>query len=454
MHTEYGCLAGEQKPELGNLKLLKGIYVFMIITLVVMPQYFGIHLGYDLTCSRAGNLMILLYMLMCPMILTHFYVTSIRCAVFYPLMLYLIVGGYTMVLRADINAFFLVFLEVLTFFMLIYGIRYVVGYKKALKLILGCAYFLAIYGFVEYVYGRSLFLQFLATVPTNVTNSYRSGHYRIMGPCGHSLAYGLLLLIFIALASYDADRDEMYLFRRPVLLLMLLGNVFLNGSRSTLGVAGLECVLILLFSRGTALKKTLLISAIALVTGAVLLLLFQDTGMGRYFMGQLMSVIDQVFGTSYATRYGVESTTLQNSSSYREVLPCFFTLDWLNPWLGRGTHFGGAEINGVFVHSIDNYYVAQYIKYAYPGLVTYILFMATTLVVLLREMILHKSGLARMVLIGAGCYCLNLWWVDALQTLKFLYLLLAVFFAWQLERKDQEKRLLKERKKERLDHEG
>ena len=46
-----------------------------------MPQYFGIHLGYDLTCSRAANLMIILYMLMCPMILTHFWQTSLRCPV-------------------------------------------------------------------------------------------------------------------------------------------------------------------------------------------------------------------------------------------------------------------------------------------------------------------------------------------------------------------------------------
>ena len=153
-----------------------------------------------------------------------------------------------------------------------------------------------------------------------------------------------------------------------------------------------------------------------------------------------MSVVDQLFGTTYAAAYGIDSSTLQNSSNYREVLPYIFTLDWLNPLVGRGTHFGGVEIQGVYVHSIDNYYVSQYIKYAYPGLVSYVLFLAVTLITLIHEIYKYKSGLAKMVLIGAGCYFLNLWWLDALQTLKFVYLLLAVFFACQLERKDHEKR--------------
>ena len=427
--------------ELRNLKLLKGIYVFLIITLIVMPQYFGIHLGYDLTCSRAANLMIILYMLMCPMILTHFWQTSLRCPVIYPLILYLFVGGYTMIFRTDANAFFMIFLEVLTFFMLIYGIRYVIGYRKALKFITGCAYFLAVYGFVEYAYGQSLFLKFLATVPNKVFNSYRSGHYRIMGPCGHSLGYGLLLIILIAVTSYDPDEDKLYLFRKPVLLMMLLGNVFLNGSRSTLGIVVLECFLILLFSRGTAAKKTILIASFTLVGTAVMLFFLQNTGAGRYMLGQIMSVLDQVFGTDYAARFGVDSTTLDNSSQYREVLPLIFTLDWINPIVGRGSHFGGAEIQGVYIHSIDNYYVSQYIKYAYPGLICYVLFLLTAFWILIREIVQQDSGLAKMTLIGLGCYFFNLWWVDALQTLKFAYLLLAVFFAYQLERQDLEKRM-------------
>lgn len=449
MYSRCSQLGREQGVELRNLKLLKGIYIFLVVTLIVMPQYFGIHFGYDLTCTRAANLLIILYMFMCPMVMTHFWHTSLRCPVIYPLLAYLFVGGYTMVYRKDINAFFLIFLEVLTFFMLIYGIRYVLGYRKVLKIVIGCAYFLTIYGFAEYVYGRSIFLQFLLTMPAKVMNSYRSGHYRIMGPCGHSLAYGLLLIIFISVSSYDPEKDEVYLFHRPGLLLMLLGNVFLNGSRSTLGIVCLECLLILLFSKRTAFKKTIVFAFFALFISGAALILLQGTELGQYLMGQLMSVVDQVFGTSYAGKFGVDTTTLENSTNYRKYLPYIFKLDWLNPIIGRGNRFFGAEIEGVYIKSIDNYYVSQYIKYAYPGLISYVLFIIISAVILIREIYKRKSGLAKMVLIGFGCYFLNLWWLDTLQTLKFIYFLLAIFFAYWLEREDFEKRM-RSAKKETL----
>jgi hypothetical protein len=108
-------------------------------------------------------------------------------------------------------------------FMMIYGIRYVVGYKKAIKWVLGCAYFLGFYGLVEFVYGRSLFLQFLRTMPTAVHNSYRSGHYRIMGPCGHSLGYGLVLLLFLAIACVDIEKKEIDFFSDYKSVLQELG---------------------------------------------------------------------------------------------------------------------------------------------------------------------------------------------------------------------------------------
>lgn len=46
-----------------------------------------------------------------------------------------------------------------------------------------------------------------------------------------------------------------------------------------------------------------------------------------------------MFGTSYAIRYGVDSTSLANSASYRDALLDIFTVDWLNPWLGQGSGY-------------------------------------------------------------------------------------------------------------------
>ena len=416
-----------EEPELRNLKVLYALMVFLIITDFVMPQYFGIHIGYDLTCTRLADVLIIFYMFMNRKILTHFGDMVIHHIFIIPFVIYLFVSIYTMVCRVDINAFFLVFLEILTFYILVYGIRYVVGWKKAIKISIGCAYFLGIYGLVEFFYGQSIFLKFFSTVPNGVANSYRSGFYRIMGPCGHALGYGLLLLLFIALACVDVEKNEVYLFKRPVLIGLLYINVFLTGSRSTLGIALIEMFLILLISGVKNKKKSCIIIFLLLAALGVFLLLFGRTGIGRYMMMQITSVIDQFLGTSYSGLFGADTTTLDNSEEYRKYLPRIFQLDWLNPWIGRGvSRVFSAEIDGVYIKSIDNFYVSQYIKYGYPGMIAYILFIVVAVVFLIRAAWKYHSCVFKLVLIATVCYFFNLWWLDALQTLKFEYVLLAI----------------------------
>lgn len=428
------------EPELKSLKVLYGIFAFFIFGAIIMPQYFGIHLGYDITCARFANIFFILYMIANPMIFNHFVKTTLRCEIFYALCLYLFVAGYTMVYRVDVNAFFLVFLEAFLLFMAIYGIRYVIGVKRAIKWITGCSYFFGIYGIVEFVYGKSLFLQFFATMETAVKNCYRSGHYRVMGSCGHSLGYGMVLLLLIAFACIDLERNEIYLFKRPVLLGLLYINVFLTGSRSSLGIALLEMLILLVFSNRRNLKKSLFYLMGAGTAFALLMLVCYDTGLGRYLLGQIASVVDQFFDTNFAANFGIDTVTLNNSEAYRKVLPKIFELEWLNPIVGRGRGFTGAEIDGVYVHSVDNYYIVQYIKYAYPGLVAYIIFMIVLLVVLIRNLLQKNnkiSVITKAVLIGSVLYFVNLWWVDSLQTLKYLYIVIAVFYAAYLEEKDR-----------------
>ena len=430
-----------KEPELKNLKLLYGIYAFFIFGAIIMPQYFGIDIGYDITCARMANILFVVYMIANPLILSHFVKTTLRCEIFYPLFLYLLVAGYTMVFRADINAFFLVFLEAFLLFMMIYGIRYVIGYQRAVKWIIGCSYFFGIYGLVEFACGQSLFLKFLRTVPTAVTNCYRSGHYRVIGPCGHPLGYGLVLLLLIALACVDLEKDEIYLFKRPVLLVLLLVNVILTGSRSTLGIAMAEAVVIVLISNRTNFKKSMFMIVCCITLLGVFLLMFHKTGLGRYVLMQITSVIDQVLGTELSGLFGADVTTLQNSENYRKVLPKIFTLDWLNPLIGRGMKRGfGAEIDGIYVQSVDNYYVAQYIRYAYPGLVSYVLFIGTNIVIMIKNSIKYKSALCKLILVATVCYYVNLWWLDALQTLKYEYIMIAIFFAFILQKKDEGKK--------------
>lgn len=426
------------KPELSDLKTLYYINMFLLITDFLMPQYFGIDIGYDITCTRFANIILVVYVCCNPKILKVFTRNCLKQAYTTPLVMYLFVAAYTMVFRVDINAFMLVFLEILTFYMLLFGIRFVIGCRKSFKIIIFCAYFLTVYGLIEYVAGHSLYLQFLRTVPTAVVNQYRSGRYRIMGPCGHPLGYGLLLLLFISISCIDFDKDEIYIFRRPVLIILLVINVFLTGSRSTLAISIIEILILSLLSNKSKRKRTFVILFGAVGALGVFLLLTFKTSIGRYVLMQITSVIDLAFDTQLSANFGADVTTLENSEEYREFLPLIFTLDWLNPLVGRGVkrtfgaEFEAADGTIKYLHSIDNYYVSQYIKYAYPGLISYALFILVTAYKMIKEIVEKKSGLLKGLFVGFTCYFVNLWWLDALQTLKFLYVLVALFFSFVL----------------------
>ncbi|MGN0473402.1 MAG: hypothetical protein ACI4F8_11205 [Lachnospiraceae bacterium] len=427
----------EMKPELSNLKVLYGLFAFLWFTSFLMPQYFGVRLGFDFTCTRIADVLIVLYMIMNPKILTHFWFSCVRCKLLIPLWIYLFVCGYTMVLRADINAFFLPFMEILTFMMLIYGVRYVIGFYRAINWTVICAYVLSLYGLVEYVCKQSLMLKFLRTMPTIAGNAYRSGQYRIMGPCQHALGYGLLLIIFVAVVSYDTKTKKINLFHRPLLILLLYANIMLTGSRSTLGIAVAEAVLIIVVSERENRKKEILILAGLIILLASFLLLFSWTNIAKTMMLSITSLVDQVFGTNYAVAYGAETTRLANSENYRKFLPKIFTLDWLNPFIGRGVKRSfSVAFDGYYIRSIDNYYVHQYIKYAYPGMISYVLFVIGMVIGMIKEWFRYRTALYKIIMIGTICYFYNLWWVDALQTLKYIYALLAIFFATYLAQRD------------------
>lgn len=437
-----------EKPELYNLRLLYFINMFLIVTDFLMPQYFGIHIGWDITCTRFANILLTLYGLLHLKVFNLFSKTFLETVLSIPLVMYLIIALYTMVFRVDINAFMLTFLEVLTFYMLIFSVRYVMGVKRALKVIIFSAYFLGVYGLVEFAAGQSLYLKFLRTVPTAVRNCYRSGYYRIMGPCGHPLGYGLLLLLFIAVACIDLENDDVYLFQRPVLFFLLIINVFLTGSRSSQGIAAIEVIIIIILSNKINRKKTWLYICFIVLAVGLFLIVGYKTRIGKYLMMQITTLIDQAFDTELAANFGVDTTTLKNSEEYRKYLPKIFELDWLNPLIGRGVKrsFSAAiptETGGmVYLSSIDNYYVVLYIRYAYPGMIVFISYILLMVGFLTYGGIKYRSGILKLCAVGIGVYFFNLWWLDALQTTKFQYAIGAIGIAYYFLLKNLEKQKL------------
>ena len=421
----------ENKPELGNAKLLYILMSVLLITDWVMPQYFGIHIAFDFTCTRIMNMVLMVYFIYNRKVGNHFIRTMLDVQITPYLGMYMLVMIYTTVLRVNVNTFFLNFLDILTFYMVYYGIRYVLGVRRAIDWTVKIAWFLGIYGVIEYALGFSPMIKLLRTLPAVASEVYRSGQFRISGPCVHPIAYGMTLLFLLCIISIDYDRDEIYLLKHPFLYLLLLFNIFLTGSRGPLGLAFVETIVIVFASKGERRKKTIIVLMVLILLFAVLEMALIGTSIGRYIMMQITSIIDEVFGTSYSVNFGANLTLLNMSSDYRDYLPRIFTVEWLNPLVGRGANAQvGFEFDGVYIQSVDNYYAATYIRYAYPGLVSFVLMQIMAVYYMLKSGLKHKSGLCVGLAIGFVTYSIGLWWVDYLQTTKYMYILLAIYAAY------------------------
>lgn len=402
---------------------------FFFFTLFVLPQYFGIPFPlFDFTVLRIMILVMLALIFGDKQRQKQFIEIVMKAPYSKVLIPYMIVLCYTLVLRADINALLNPLIEILTFYLLVYFIRYYFGIEKTMKYVIYFSYIIVFLGLVEIALQRSPF-SYLETIHGLYTGRFiRSGHYRIMGSANHSLGYGLMLITMLPIICFDQEKNEINILSHKLLLLLTAVNVVFNGSRSTLGVFLLEIVLIILFSSKVNIKKFILIGSIFLVVFSCFLVIFQSTSFAQYILLQITSVLDEIMGTTYSMKYGANVEALSSSSNYRDQLKYIFQVDWLNPWLGLGRKRSfTSEINGSYINSIDNFYIAEFIRYAYPGMITYILFLFYFLMSMLKHMIQKKSNLCKALLIGSLCYCINLLWVDSLQTLKYLYVLFAIF---------------------------
>ncbi len=408
------------------------IYFFI---LYVMPQYFGIPFPiFDLTVVRISILLVLIFIVFDYGRLHDFIDIILKEKMSAVLIPYLIVLMYTMVLRADINALLNPLIELLEMYLLIYVIRDSLGVDKTIKLLIGFIYLLIILGFVESFTEVSPF-SYLVTINGIYTGRYiRGGHYRIMSNCGHSLGYGLLLMTAMPLAGYDVEKKEYNIFRRPLLLIGIIVNIFNTGSRSSLGVMFVGLALMLLLSDRKYLKNNLLITIVSTVTFFAITFATQTTPIGKYILLQLTSLVDSVFDTQYSVKYGANYQQLVQSKAYRELLKRIFKVEWLNPILGIGRKRAFTSlVDGRVVESIDNFYIAEYVRYAYPGMYSYIFFLAYMGIKMVMDIYKTRSAIVRTVFIGAVTYCYHLTIADSLQTFKYLYVLFAIYICCDKE---------------------
>lgn len=415
----------------------KALSVCFLIAYYILPQYFGVSLpGFDLTAQRFFIVLLSLFLLSKESRKKVFR-EGVRSCKLWPLMAgFLGICFYTAVLRAHIGTFLYPLIELLGAFLVIYALREYLGSGGYLQLFRKMLLFLCLMGLLEAVMHKTPFA-YLETIRGLYTGGMiRSGAYRIMGPANHSLAYGLILISGLPLVCIDEEGRCFNFFKHLPLLFLVIVNVFLTGSRSTLAVMGLELLLLTFLAPGEQRKKLMLTVVPVGILVLVLALVFPNSPPGHYILLQLCTVLDEMLGTSYALRFGVDSVSLSNSASYREALLDIFGVNWLNPWLGQGSgyHFSWYIPGGANIRSIDNFYVANYIRYGYPGLIVYGLLVLQAVWRMLRSGVCEKDRPALCMALAVSGYFLNLWWMDTLQTIKYAYLPIALFEVWIGER--------------------
>lgn len=413
-------------------KIFYRISVLFLFVYIVLPQYFGLNTpGFDLTAQRMMFLFVLLYIIESPKRAYEFW-EMIKSSELLPyIAVYLFICFYTAIYRHHIGTFLYSLIELLTMFEVIFIVKNVVGLEKTFKYLRLFTYLLCILGIIEFLMKKTPF-SYLETIKGLYTGGMiRSGSYRVMGPANHSLGYGLMLVILLPISCLDIKKDEINILKHVPLFLLIVVNVFLTGSRSTLAVMMLEIVLLFVFSNRNNKKRTFFYFFFFIAIMAILVVLLYNTGFSRYILLQITSVIDEIFDTQFSLNYGADVTTLYNSSNYRTYLPRIFSVDFLSPWIGRGSGYRFTwYVEGVLVASIDNFYVATYIRYAYSGLIAYVAFIIKIISTIVKNLVIRKSGFCSMVFIGVVCYFINLWWLDTLQTIKYVYFLIALFYVY------------------------
>ena len=237
-------------------------------------------------------------------------------------------------------------------------------------------------------------------------------------------------MILLPLLWYDFEKNKIDISKNKFLTILIAINIFLTGSRLTIGTLILAFILCYIMQTRDVFLKNSIVLIIIVPILCLVIYMNRDVEFFRSIIRTFLSAVDEVLGSSYSVAYGAEEATLYNSTFYRELLWKNTILgDWLNPWFGRG---GGYNLNmyiqGYYIRSCDNYYVAQYIAYGIPGVITWIM-MSLSFFIDMIYVFMKRNFLGYAIGVSFVCYFVSLWYLDHLQTFPIMMSLFGLIYA-------------------------
>ena len=394
-----------------------GVADWFVFSLFVLPSYFGIRLGFfDLTALRLFEVLLLIGIFKNIKRRKDFILLIKKCSNNIFILLYMCIVVVTNLIHPSLNTiFYWITNVVLVIYLIAYLVAYEYGIEVFLKKIKKCVWIIVCISPLELIIGKPPF-SLLDTLGKSVATS-RFGAVRIMGNCSTTNGYAMFLMILLPLLCYDWKRNRINLEKNAMVLFLISLNIFLTGSRLTIGTLILGLTLCLFAQPKEALKKVLLFSVFMIPILVIILYVCRDVSFFQGILRTFFSALDEVLGTSYSVQFGADAQMLYNSSYYRKLLWENTVLgDWLTPWIGRGGSYSfGMYIEGYRIFSVDNFYVGQYITYAFPGVITWLL-MSLSFLCDMISCFIKKNMIGFVLVVSFICYYISLWYLDQLQT--------------------------------------
>lgn len=431
---------GQQKKKCTGFQKLCFAYLFSVF---VLPQYFGIPLpGFAFTAQRI--------MLVCLLVAIS---TNRKRADAFSISntgpmgghiltasLFVFVSLATAILRSSPKSFLNFFADALLPMMLMtYLAANVFTLKELLKFFKVALIVVCITCYLDALVLHKNPYDFIHTIKSVEGGStWRADSYRVAAMTSHPIGLGMYFIMMAPLMCIDADKRVVNIAKNWGTLLLVCGGVLLTGSRMPQATFALELFILFLLTE-KSVKRAMAPYVVVFGTLAVLsiILLRNESHIRRYVILNLYQVIDSVFGTELVLdEFGYWQWALTASSTdYRSLLPRLFFSNDYDPLLGLGVSNDRINnidivIEGRSIVSIDNFYVLQYLQFAWPGLITIVIMFAYMLIECTVGMLRKRSVVCRMLLVSFVLYFINLWFVADLGTFKYAFSLFGLAYVY------------------------
>ncbi|QYR19213.1 O-antigen ligase family protein [Paenibacillus sp. sptzw28] len=305
------------------------------------------------------------------------------------------------------------------------------------------AFILSVFGVIEFLAQFNIFslLDVSNFEGLKYSQFIRSGHLRVSSSFAHSLGYSMYLIIMIPLIFYqikmakEISKKQYYFYLTLLVLLML--NMFMTLSRSALISLSISLIVFFIFAK----LKTKIRFIFLFIYFALPLLTLSVTPFGESIglsaIGDSVKALsDSLFGTSYVKDFG---NNVEPFSFREELIKYAFSQSGLEDFFGKGIGFLRNEPMVFYIpelnpfdvttsQSVDSYYMLVKLEQGWVGLIATITLFSIIILMMLRYM---KYNLFNFVLLLSFVgYLFELTMVADLDTIKYFWILLAVFSAY------------------------